>query len=234
MASLEVDPVVPDGIWYEIAGAGRPVVLTHGFGDDATTWDAVWPSLVADHRVLRWDLPGHGRSAGYSSDPADHSRDAGRAILAGMAASLAADEAPVVLVGHSLGGYLSMCHGVSFPGQIAGLVLVATGPGFRRPEAQARWNALTEKAAAGFGLEPQVAPLCRQDDAFVLDHLDRLTMPVEQLVGSEESHYDAGIALLDSRLHDVRSERVEGAKHHVQLTHPDHIVQAVRRLSAPR
>ena len=215
------------------------MVLTHGFGDDATTWDAVFADLTRDHTVLRWDLPGHHRSAGYSTDPADHLRDPARSMLSALIAETVQaagtqGDAPgrwlPVLVGHSFGGYLSMCHAIG-DAPIAGLVLVATGPGFRKPEAQARWNAMTEKAAEGFGLAPEVAPLCRQDDALVLDHLDHLDMPVRQIVGSRDRHYDDGIALLDRRLPDATSVRVEGARHHVHVSHPGPVVDAVRELA---
>src|SRR3546814_5565266 len=43
----------------------------------------------------------------------------------------AAGPGPAVLVGHSLGGYLSLCRTVLEPTGVAGLVLIATGPGFR-------------------------------------------------------------------------------------------------------
>jgi pimeloyl-ACP methyl ester carboxylesterase len=43
-------------------GNGRPVVLLHGPGEFALTWMRVVPGLVATHRVIAPDLPGHGAS----------------------------------------------------------------------------------------------------------------------------------------------------------------------------
>ena len=40
-----------------------------------------------------------------------------------------------MLVGHSLGGYLSLAHTLDHPDDVAALVLIATGPGFRRAAA---------------------------------------------------------------------------------------------------
>ena len=43
--------------------AGSAVVLSHGLGDDSSTWDGLVPSLAERHRVVSWDLRGHGASA---------------------------------------------------------------------------------------------------------------------------------------------------------------------------
>ncbi len=45
-------------------GAGPPVVLLHGPGEFAAKWFTVIPDLVASHRVIAPDLPGHGASGG--------------------------------------------------------------------------------------------------------------------------------------------------------------------------
>lgn len=41
--------------------AGGPVlVLGPALGTSTAVWDGVAPGLAATHRVVRWDLPGHG------------------------------------------------------------------------------------------------------------------------------------------------------------------------------
>jgi pimeloyl-ACP methyl ester carboxylesterase len=45
-------------------GTGLPLVLLHGPGEFAAKWFAVIPELVATHRVIAPDLPGHGASGG--------------------------------------------------------------------------------------------------------------------------------------------------------------------------
>ena len=54
-------------------GDGPPLVLLHGPGANAAHWMRVIPDLVATHRVIAPDLPGHG-----SSTVADGPLDAGR------------------------------------------------------------------------------------------------------------------------------------------------------------
>lgn len=84
---------------------------THGFGDTSSTWDAQWPQLVRRYRALRWDLPGHGRSPRHD-DPEAYSRNAALDHLDAMIRRVGDD---AVLIGHSLGGYLSLCRAFAPP-----------------------------------------------------------------------------------------------------------------------
>ena len=60
MSRVDVDGV---GIEYEITGAGRPVVLLHGFPDSGRLWRYQVPALAdAGFRVVVPDLRGYGRS----------------------------------------------------------------------------------------------------------------------------------------------------------------------------
>src|SRR5204862_413369 len=45
--------------WFE-AGRGDPLVLVHGLGDDHRAWRRTVPDLLLRHRVLMYDLRGHG------------------------------------------------------------------------------------------------------------------------------------------------------------------------------
>lgn len=49
-------------LYYEVHGAGDPVVLAHGSWADTTTWDQVIEGLAASFRVLVYDRRGHSRS----------------------------------------------------------------------------------------------------------------------------------------------------------------------------
>ena len=51
------DPLVR--LHVERAGTGAPIVLSHGLGDDASTWAPLVPHLDRAHSVVTWDLPGH-------------------------------------------------------------------------------------------------------------------------------------------------------------------------------
>jgi pimeloyl-ACP methyl ester carboxylesterase len=105
-------------LFYEVAGHGQPLVLIHGFGLDHRLWDEQFRDYARRFRVLRYDLRGFGRSDVPGDQPYQHADDL-RALLDhfGM------DQA--VLVGLSLGGFVALNAGLSFPSRVSALVLVA-------------------------------------------------------------------------------------------------------------
>lgn len=110
-------------IAYEARGAGgTAVVFVHCWACNRAFWrEQVEPVAAAGYRVVALDLPGHGESG------------AGRAewSLAGLAADVAAViEAlgleRVVLVGHSMGGPVSLETAARLPGRVVGVACVDT------------------------------------------------------------------------------------------------------------
>ena len=49
-------------LWYEVAGAGQPVVLLHHGIVDSRVWDPQWAAFTSGHQALRYDARGFGRS----------------------------------------------------------------------------------------------------------------------------------------------------------------------------
>ncbi|MDO5535495.1 MAG: alpha/beta fold hydrolase [Propionibacteriaceae bacterium] len=95
----------------------RPlVILLHGTRFDARAWDGYADLLDADVRAL--DLPGHGVRAGQP-----WTTDAALAVIDDEVATVA-PETPVVLVGHSLGGFVATAWAQRHPDALTGLVLV--------------------------------------------------------------------------------------------------------------
>lgn len=106
--------------WYEV-GSGTPVVLVHGLGDDHRAWRRAVAPLMLDHRVLLYDLRGHGGTS--LGEPDGTLRQLGRDLAALLAAL---DTGPVVVAGFSLGGTIAMRAAIDAPDLVAGLALVAT------------------------------------------------------------------------------------------------------------
>ena len=105
----------------------------------------VAPLVAAGHRVVLWDYRGHGTSDA-PADPAAYSMDR---IVDDLASVLdhAAPGEPAVLVGLSFGGLASLHFVLAHPGRVRALVLAGSGPGFKNPEAQAKWQAACDRTA---------------------------------------------------------------------------------------
>lgn len=80
--------------------AAPAVVLVHGLGMSVRSWGVVPEQLAADHRVVAYDLRGHGDSGRAAGG--DYTLDAHAADLAAVLAAVV--DRPAVVVGHSLGG----------------------------------------------------------------------------------------------------------------------------------
>lgn len=103
--------------------SGAPVLLTHGLAASLHDWDDLLPELSASgHAGYALDLLGHGES--YK--PVDHHEYTFHAVFdhfSGWVDSLQLTE-PMVLVGHSLGGGLSLQYALRYPERVRALVLV--------------------------------------------------------------------------------------------------------------
>ena len=107
------------GTHYVTAGEGPPVVLIHGLGSSAATWQRTIPSLADRHTVYALDMPGHGDS---EKPEVQYSLEAGVAYLAAFLDALNIPR--TALVGNSMGGLLSLGMALEHPERITRLALV--------------------------------------------------------------------------------------------------------------
>lgn len=121
-AATETVDVGGRAIRYLLRGEGGvPVILVHGFGGDLNNWLFNHEALAAKRAVYALDLPGHGVSA----------KDVGGGGVADLAAivhdfmtALSIDTAH--LVGHSLGGAISLNLALDHPEKVASLTLIGS------------------------------------------------------------------------------------------------------------
>jgi len=129
-----------DGIrlHVEAEGEGPVIVFSAGYCQTGENFlGQVAPLAAAGFRIVRWDYRGHGRSEA-PSDAAAYSTD--RVLLdLKTVVDWASPSQPVVLAGLSFGGLASLHFSLRQPDRVRALVLIATGPGFKKAEAQEGW-----------------------------------------------------------------------------------------------
>ena len=120
----------PDGSELRVECYGPsdalPIVWTHGWGANSTEWYYQKRYLTDRFRLIVWDIPG----MGLSKKP-DNNDFRMETLAADLEAVLAfAGNRPAILVGHSIGGMITLTFCKLFPGmlesRIAGIVLAHT------------------------------------------------------------------------------------------------------------
>ena len=76
-------------ISYREAGSGPALMLMHGLGGNARTWERQLDALSASRRVIAWDAPGYGGSDNLAPDVETYAR-AGLALMDALGVRTAA------------------------------------------------------------------------------------------------------------------------------------------------
>jgi pimeloyl-ACP methyl ester carboxylesterase len=108
---------------YRVAGTGPALLLVHGLFEDALTWRKVIPRLARTHTVIAPDLFGHGESdapIGIDYSPAGHA-----GTLRDLLDVLGHERATIV--GHSLGGGISISFAYNYPERLDRIALISSG-----------------------------------------------------------------------------------------------------------
>ena len=117
--------------YLDFGGEGTPLVMVHGLGGNALNWMDVGPALARHHRAVALDLAGFGQTPLFNRSAA---LGANEELVRGLIEKLF-DE-PVVLMGNSMGGHISILAGADHPELVSRLVLVdpaVPGVHVRRP-----------------------------------------------------------------------------------------------------
>lgn len=208
------------------AGRGPGVVFLGGFKSDMQGTKALylqdWAARTG-RAFLRFDYSGHGQSSGAFLEGAigDWFEDA-------LAAVQALTEGPQVLVGSSMGGWISLLLARALPARVAGLVGIAAAPDFTE---DSMWAGFTPAQRAALAAEGRVVLPSDYDPAgyvitrrlieegrgrLVLRDPLPLPFPVRLLQGTADSDVPPAVALrlLDHATGpDIRLTLVKGADH---------------------
>lgn len=108
--------------WGE--GSPRHLILLHGLGSQAHTWDTFGNEITSSFRVVAPDLRGHGES-GHSEEGYASARFIGDVKALARSINLPSFD----LIGHSLGALIAIEFAAEHPGLVNRLVLEDGGPG---------------------------------------------------------------------------------------------------------
>lgn len=110
-------------IKYSITGKGIPVVLIHGFGEDSSIWDLQVEFLKSDFQLIVPDLPGSGASSLLQKAEVTIT-DYAEAIKTLLDTE---DLSDVIMIGHSMGGYITLAFAEKYPDLLRAFGLFHSG-----------------------------------------------------------------------------------------------------------
>ncbi len=240
----------------DTGGAGLSLVLSHGFLQDGSMFDAQVRQLRPRHRVITWDARGHGATV-MSDEPFDYWDSADD--LAALLDHLGVNRA--VVGGMSQGGMVSLRFALRYPDRTAGLVLIDTQAGLEDPEKVPQYDAMHEvwttsgasdqllemvaaiivgnnrpESAAWIAkwkdLDPtQLTPIYRtlMDRDDITPRLGEVRAPAIVIHGTDDVAIEMSLAekLCDGLSGCSGVVRIEGAGHSSNVTHPDPVNRAI-------
>jgi pimeloyl-ACP methyl ester carboxylesterase len=203
-------------LFYQDEGHGLPVLLIHGVGADASSWDPIAAALSDSFRVVRLDLRGHGRSGNIEGDSAlgDFVRDVIDVL----------DDAGIAqahIVGFSLGGIIAQSFVLQYPDRADRLVLLSAVAG-RTAEERERVRQRLEilrtlgiEAIAGAAQERWFTP------RFIERHPELVRQRMVQLQQNHAPSYRAAYTVfslsdLGTQLHAIRHPTLIATGEHDQ------------------
>jgi pimeloyl-ACP methyl ester carboxylesterase len=235
-------------IHYEVHGSGPPLLLTHGYSSTGEMWQGQIEALSKHHKLVLWDMRGHGRSD-YPDDPSAYSE---AATVADMAALLDEVGAPSAIVGGlSLGGYMSLAFYRAHPERVRALLIIDTGPGFKKDDAREAWNKRAHETGDRFereglavlkaasrersdvshrdasGLSRAARGMLTQRNARVIESLPDIKVPSLVVVGADDAPFLAASDYMAAKIPGAVKVVIPAAGHAVNIDQPKAFIDAV-------
>ena len=233
-----------DGVelYYEVYGTGSALLLTHGYSATSQMWDGQIAALSKDHTLILWDMRGHGQSD-YPKDAAAYSEAATVADMAALLDMVGADDA--IIGGLSLGGYMSLAFHLAHPQRTRALLIIDTGPGYRKDEPREGWNQNAVRTAESYerdglgrlergsvemrtshhrdarGLALAARGMLTQKDARVINSLPDIAVPTIVVVGADDTPFLAASDYMAAKIPGARKVVIPGAGHAANIDQPE-------------
>jgi pimeloyl-ACP methyl ester carboxylesterase len=221
------------------------LVCLHGLVDRIEIWDRIAGLLAERGRVALVDQRGHGES---EAPPGPYRRQDMAADVSAVIHALG--DRKTVLVGHSMGGIVSMATALEYPEQIAGLVLIGTAS--QCNEKTAGWYERIARAGEKDGIDglrraiygdesrkeihgdaQGIADVTRTLKSLYEDpltpKLSAVGCPVLLIVGDKDPMGPKASSIIASQFPDAELVTVPDCGHWVHVSKPDVVIDAIDR-----
>jgi len=211
-------------------------------------WQGQIAALSKHHRLVLWDMRGHGQSD-YPDDAAFYSEALTVADMAALLDEVGAERA--IVGGLSLGGYMSLAFYRAHPERVRALLIIDTGPGFKKEDARETWNkrahdtgdrfereglsvlenASPERSSVSHrdasGLTRAARGMLTQRDARVIELLPAIKVPTLVVVGADDTPFLAASDYMAAKIPGAIKVVIPAAGHAVNIDQPQAFIDAV-------
>lgn len=228
-------------LYYETHGEGPVILLTHGYSATSQMWRGQIEPLSRKHKLVIWDMRGHGQSD-YPDDLAAYSESETVADMAALLDHVSAKQA--IVGGLSLGGYMSLAFNATHPDRVKALLIIDTGPGFKKDESRDGWNATSVRTAERYekeglgpldqasaeratarhrdaiGLAKAARGMLTQKNARVIESLPGIKVPSLIVVGAKDTPFLAAADYMTAKIPGAEKVVIPDAGHAANIDQP--------------
>jgi pimeloyl-ACP methyl ester carboxylesterase len=211
-------------------------------------WQGQVAALSKHHTLILWDMRGHGQSD-YPEAAAAYSEASTVADMAALLDAVGAQQA--IVGGLSLGGYMSLAFYRTHPDRVRALLIIDTGPGFKKDDAREVWNKRAHDTGDRFepeglevfksasrerssvthrdatGLARAARGMLTQRDARVIETLPDIKVPSLIVVGADDTPFLAASDYMAAKIPGAHKMVIPAAGHAVNIDQPQAFIDAV-------
>jgi len=240
-------------LYYEVHGpsSGTPLILTHGYSSTSQMWQSqITPLTNSGYKLIIWDMRGHGKTD-YPSDQSAYSEAHTLSDINAILDKVCGHGASVIVGGLSLGGYMSLAFYRVHPQRVKALLIIDTGPGFKKDTARDAWNKDAQGTAARFerdglsslqnasperamvthrdatGLARAARGMLAQRNSAVIESLPNIRVPSLVVVGSEDKPFLAASEYMVKKIPGAKKAIIPGAGHAANIDQPEAFNKAI-------